>query len=412
MKSLIKSVLLIGSGILISLGLLYGYSVIFKSAAGDSSAESLRFVPIEPGDAVISHISGEVYIIREEQMITPRPGDAVREGDVIKVVNDSWCQIHIVGKATMRLRSNTLVRIQKLLSSSRDTDFRTELLTGSMIYKVDRLESTDNLEVVAQEKIFRVEGTEFFIEAFTGGSRVAVREGKVAVLEQAENLDENLLGTVSPGNSLDLRGWKQSDPLPGIKAMEPDQLNTIEEEGPTELFRQRENLIYLEMTTRPTGAEIYINGRLTGRNILKGLYPGAETLEITTRKRGYRDSRLEIKPADLTDSAIIIDLEPLGLNESLEMEEKESWPLSIDGLKAEYEREKQNIISGFENRIEENRKTIDTLNSQSMNLESDIRGLKKTNSQLQKELAKSLEDQKKLRELLLQIQELSEQPDN
>ncbi len=408
MKSILKSVLLVASGILISLGLLYGYSVLFKNAALPSSVESLRFVPIEPGDAVISHISGEVYLIREEKMIAPRPGDAVREGDVIKVVDDSWCQIQIVGKATMKLRSNTLVRIQRLLSSGRDTDFRTELLTGSMIYKVDRLEATDNLEVVAQERIFKVEGTEFFIEAFAGGSRVAVTDGKVAVLDRTDPQDEKLIASVTPGNSLDLKEQKEGT-ISGTRPISSEEEGIILNEGPFELNRVKEELIYLEITTVPRGADLYINGRLAGKNALDGLYPGAETLQITARKRGYRDSRLDIKPGDLTDPVIILSLTPLSLEESLQSEQEGGWPLSAAGLKADFEREKQNLIDGFSSRIEENQQTINSLNSRSMGLEDSIRKLEKSNTQLEKELKQSQEDQKKLRELLIQIQELSGQ---
>jgi len=406
MKSLIKSVLLIASGILISLGLLYGYSVLFKNAAGETSNESLSFMPIEPGDAIISQISGEVYIIREEKTMTPRPGDAVKEGDVIKVVDDSWCQIHIVGKATMRLRSNTLVRVQKLLSNNRDMDFRTELLTGSMIYKVDRLASTDNLEVVAQEKIYKVKGTEFYIEAFSvGGSRVVVREGKVAVLDGTDSQNETLISTVTPGKTLDLRNWNRKDELPELREMDPEEKKIIDLEGPTELFRQRANLVFLDISSMPEGAELYINGRLTGSNTVIGLYPKAEVLKITARKRGYRDSHLEIKPEDLNNSIIQIPLTPLSLDESLKSEKEESLPVSVTGLKAEYEREKAALNS----KIEKKQQTIKDLNRQNSQLENDLKDLKKTNSQLQKERSQSLEEQKKLRELLQQIQQLSDQ---
>jgi len=406
MKSLIKSVLLIASGILISLGLLYGYSVLFKNAAGETSKESLSFVPIEPGDAIISQISGEVYIIREEKTMTPRPGDAVKEGDVIKVVDDSWCQIHIVGKATMRLRSNTLVRVQKLLSNNRDMDFRTELLTGSMIYKVDRLASTDNLEVVAQEKIYKVKGTEFYIEAFSvGGSRVVVREGKVAVLDGTDSQNEALISTVTPGKTLDLRNWNRKDELPELREMDPEEKKIIDLEGPTELFQKRANLVFLDISSMPEGAELYINGRLTGSNTVIGLYPKAEVLKITARKRGYRDSHLEIKPEDLNNSIIQIPLTPLSLDESLKSEKEESLPVSVTGLKAEYEREKAALNS----KIEKEQQTIKDLNRQNSQLENDLKDLKKTNSQLQKERSQSLEEQKKLRELLQQIQQLSDQ---
>jgi hypothetical protein len=410
MKSLLKSVLLILSGVIISLGLLYGYSVIFKTAAGDYIEESLRFVPIEPGDAIFSQISGEVFVIREEKILTPKAGDGIREGDVIKVVNDSWCQIHFVGKATMNLRSNTLVKIQRLLSSTKDTDIRTELLTGSMIYKVDKLELSDNLEVIAQEKIYRVEGTEFFVEAFTnGGSSVAVKEGKVAVLLSGAQ-DEAFIKSVPPGFSLDLNDWKKGTEPPDLNKLTQEQIRLFEKEGPGLPFVNKEELIYLEIVTEPAGAEVYINGRLTGRGRLSGLFPGDKILKIIVRKRGYEDKNENVTPGKLESSNLLFQLEPLGLDESLKSESMTAWPDPLKEIKARYEKEFQTLSSGFSSKIEETAETIKNLKNLSMNLESDIKGLKRTNSDLENQLEKSQEEQKKLRELLIQIQELSEQP--
>ena len=313
MKSLVKSLLLITLGILIASALLYGYSRIFDTPS--QRDESLQYVPVQPGDAVISRISGEVYIIREEKMITPRAGDAIREGDVIKVVDDSWCQVHISGKATMNIRSNTLLKVQKLLTGSRDIDIRTELLTGSMIYKVDRLEATDNLEVLAQKKIYRVEGTEFIVEAYSEGSRVAVREGHVAVL--TEENEETPLDVLPAGKSLDLRAWEDSTPLPERRDLTPKDKRIFEEELPELRAEGLEQLVYLEIESEPAGAQIYLDGRLSGRQGLSGLFSPDEELQILARKRGYQDVNLKVTPKELNSSRIILKLDPLSLEESL-----------------------------------------------------------------------------------------------
>ena len=289
MKPLVKSLLLIALGILLAVALLYGYSRIFNTPS--QRDDTLQYIPVQPGDAVISRISGEVYIIREEKMITPRAGDAIREGDVIKVVDNSWCQVHISGKATMNIRSNTLLKVQKLLTGTRDIDIRTELLTGSMIYKVDRLEATDNLEVLAQKKIFRVEGTEFIVEAYSEGSRVAVREGHVAVLLEDE--EETPLELLPAGKALDLRGWEESEALPASRELGSRDRRIFEEETPTLRSDDQEQLVYLEIKSEPAGAQIYLDGRLSGRQGLSGLFSPDDELVVLARKRGYQDVSLK-----------------------------------------------------------------------------------------------------------------------
>lgn len=412
MKSIVKSILLVLVGALVAGSLLYGYSFFIKSAG--TVDDSLSFVEIEPGDAVISHISGEVYLIREEIVLIPRPGDAVIEGDIIKVVDDSWCQVHFVGKATMNLRSNTLIKIQKLLTSTKDIDVRTELLTGSMIYKVDRLSATDNLEVQAQEKIYRVEGTEFYIEAFAdGGSRVSVQEGKVAVLQETGE-EERLLKTVPGGQSLDLKQWKEGTPLPEIEEISPSDVKIFKEESPALFDMTEKTLVYLEIRTLPQGAQLYLDGRLNNSGNLTGLFAPDETLNILARKRGYRDINMKLLPGEQRSSAVILKMEPLGLEESLKEESEAPQTESLEELKARFETESEEITDIFKKQIRESELQLEEMKSLSLSLQNDINNLKGNNSELsdekiklEEELEKSLAEQEKLKQLLLQIQELS-----
>ncbi|MDC7233680.1 MAG: FecR domain-containing protein [Spirochaetales bacterium] len=414
MKSIIKSILLILAGALTAGALLYGYSYFIRTAGPADGAESLSFVEIKPGDAVISHISGEVYLIREEKMITPRPGDAVQQGDIIKVVDDSWCQIHFVGKATMNLRSNTLLKIQKLLTSTRDIDVRTELLTGSMIYKVDRLNATDNLEVLAQEKIFRVEGTEFYIEARTdGGSRLSVREGTVAVLSDTENRDQ-LLDSVSEGETLDLRGWEEGTPLPAVRSLNSGERRIFEEESPAPPTDSREKLAALRIKTEPPGAQLYLDGRLSSSGTLNGLFSADKPLTILARKRGYKDLNMKLIPSEQDGSEIILKLAPLSIEESLKYEADTPAGESIEELKARFESESETLTAGFNRQIRESEAKLKEMEALSSSLQQTIAGLEGNNRtyiaekrELQEQLDRSLEEQEKLRQLLLQIQELS-----
>ncbi len=409
MKSLLKSLSLVFLGLVIAGALLYGYSRIFNTPS--ERDDTLQYVPVQPGDAVISRISGEVYIIREEKMLTPRAGDSIREGDVIKVVDNSWCQVHISGKATMNIRSNTLLKVQRLLTGTRDIDIRTELLTGSMIYKVDRLEATDNLEVLAQKKIYRVEGTEFIVEAYSEGSRVAVREGHVAVLLEEDR--EAPLEILPAGKSLDLRGWESRTPLPESRELGLRDKKIFKDETPSLGSSGQTRLVYLEIETEPTGAQIYLDGRLSGRQGLSGLFSPDEELLLLARKRGYRDVSLKVTPKDLRSSRILLKLDPLSLEESLINETGRTAEPDIEELKARFE-EAEDLNSSFKSQIRESEARLEELNTLSrslkndlMTLEGDNSALRQEKSDLEKELEASIQEQEKLKNLLIEIQKLS-----
>lgn len=412
MKSVIKSILLIFTGALAAAGLLFGYSYFVQSIGLGEGDETLSFVEIEPGDAVISHISGEVYIIREEKILSPEPGDAIREGDVIKVVDDSWCQVHFVGKATMNLRSNTLLRIQKLLTSTKDIDVRTELLTGSMIYKVDRLSVTDKLEVLAQEKIYRVEGTEFYVDS-DGGSRVSVREGKVAVLLKQEN-EEQLIRMVPAGESLDLGSWKQGEELPENRSLSSADKTIFDQESPRLLEGSPDSLVYLEIKTSPGDAQLYLDGRLNSKGHLSGLFDPAKPLNILVRKRGYRDLVRRVIPGEMAASRMTLTMEALGLEESLREESETPPPESMEELKARFEAESETLKDDFSRQILASRSRLKEMEDLSLRLQREINSLEGSRlllsdekRELETRLKESQEEQEKLRQLLLQIQELS-----
>ena len=410
MKSIVKSIILLLAGALTAGALLFGYSYLVRNIEDNS----LGFVEIEPGDAVISHISGEVFLIREEKMIVPKPGDSVRQGDIIKVVDDSWCQVDFVGKATMNLRSNTLVEIQRLLTNSRDIDVRTELLTGSMLYKVDRLNATDNLEVRAQERIYRVEGTEFYIESHAGaGSRVSVREGTVAVLQTAEGGSEEIISRVPAGESLDLTGWEAGAPVPENSSLSSQDRELFKKESPS-VQENAARLVYLEITARPEGAQLYQNGRLSRSGRLSGLFDPDTPLTLLARKRGYEDLSLKITPGELESSKVVLQMKALGLRESLQEEADNEPGESPEEMKERYDRELESLSDDFSDRIRESSQRLNELQTLSSSLEAEISRLSGDNSSLAEEkkaledrLDESLEEQRKLRELLIQIQELS-----
>ena len=403
MKKYLKSFSFFIAGVLLSAGLLYFYAETLFGSPGDPAEADLPAAvrPAEPGDAVITRISGEVFLIRNDEMIQPLPGDEVQQGDVIKVVDDSLCQVRFAGTASLHIRSNTLVRIRKLLSGSKDADIRTELLTGSMIYKVEELGDSENLQILAQERIYRVEGTEFMVQALSGGrTALSVLGGKVSVLSVDSNSNEVFLKSVEANEKLVL--GKGEAEVPDTQSLGREEQKIFEEESPEEFSVQRDDLIFLEISSRPAGAQIYIDGRLNGRSEASGLFLPDQEITILVRKRGYRDKSQRVIPGELENRRLILELSPLGAEQTLKEETiftAEESP--VDQLKRRHLEELADMRSSFTQKLARADSTTASLRKSESFLTDE-------NIKLEEELAKSRKESEKLRELIKQIQELAD----
>ncbi len=403
MRQAVKSLSFFISGVLLAAGLLYFYSdTLFNrpdSESGTSGPEKIR--PAEEGEAVITRISGEVYIIRAEKMIIPLPGDRVQEGDIIKVVDDSLCQVSFAGTASLKIRSNTLVKIRKLLSGNKDADIRTELLTGSMIYKVEELMNSENLQILAQERIYRVEGTEFMVQALPGGRTVvSVLDGMVAVLTLDDNQKETLLKSLEPMEKLELK--KDETEIPEVQAFTLNDEEVFRSESPDDVAVEREDLVYLQILSSPEGAQIYINGRLNGYSEVSGLFLPDTELTILLRKRGYRDESFRLLPGELEDSRLIVEMQPLDWEDTLEEEEAlNKTDPAVEEMRLRHQKELTELRTSFTRKLAEAQEQSDSLKKSETFLAQE-------NMNLESELADSREETRKLRELIKQIQELAD----
>lgn len=399
MKPFLKSSLIFLTGVLLAAGLLYFYADhLFDSPEGaEAGALPGKAAAARLGEAVITRISGEVYLIRGEAMLTPSPGDLLREGDVIKVVDDSFCQVHFAGTAGLRIRSNTLVRIRRLLSGSKDADIRTELLTGSMIYKVQELKAGENLEILAQDRIYRVEGTEFMLQVLPENrTALSVLSGRVALFSPGP--EEAFLGALEARQST---VTSREDPAFETGPLSPADEALFREELPSYLPIEQEGLVFLQIAGRPEGAQIYLDGRLNGRTRVEGLFPAERELTVLLRKRGYRDETRRVVPGALEGGRLAVALTPLGEAETLEEESRrDDRDPVVEALRQRHREEKERLRSSFSRQLaaaEEETRLRERAEAE----------LKREKSGLEEALAASREESDKLRRLIKQIQELA-----
>lgn len=362
-------------------------------------------------EAIITALSGEVFILREDEIFEAETGTALLAGDIIKVVDESFCQIQFSTTASARLRSNSIVKIRQILNMSKTPDIKTEILTGTMLYKVNKLRNGEKLEVKSEDKIYSVKGTTFLVDRNSDGTLLIVDEGLVSVTKE-----NNPTNPVETGAGQEYFAGNLSPITPSSKEMmaEKNDMKILDLAG------EKGSLIRTELVTVPPDAQIYVNGYLSGQGSYKGIYPVGEEVIVLVRKRGYKDKVLTINSQSDMEYRIILDPE----SSDPEILEKERAISSESNALNKLKRE----LASRTTRLKEVEQLIVVLKGENSELNSRValaeNKLRRTSGQLQQlqqqktDLAEQIKDlqrqldestarENKLRELIKQIQEIS-----
>ena len=368
-------------------------------------------------EAFITAISGEVYVLRNDEILQAEIGESLFAGDIIKVVDDSFCQVQFSDVAAAKIRSNTVVRIKNIFNLDKSTDIKTEILTGSMLYRVNKLSEGEKLEVKSEDRIFSVRGTTFLVDRNSEGTYLVVDEGLVAVSVK-DGMDDSQSATA--GSEIFIGSGSETEVLSEISTKnnlimnESDNLNILGIEP------EKDILIQTGIVTIPSDSQIYVNGILSGKGTFTGLYPKEEELTFLIRKRGYEDKLLSVKAT--TDLEYTIYLDPQKTDEQvLETERAMSTEDSkLEKLQRELESRTNRLIevealilelkeknSSMESDRSTSENRMRRMTSQIQELEQIKTDLTTEISELERKLNESTAREDKLRELIKQIQDLS-----
>ena len=108
MKQLIRTVLVFLIGMIIAAIGVYFYFDMTSAPKETRKLNPLSLTGEE--EAFITAISGEVFILRDDSIIEAETGTALYAGDIIKVVDESFCQVQFSTVASARHFFVSLVR--------------------------------------------------------------------------------------------------------------------------------------------------------------------------------------------------------------------------------------------------------------------------------------------------------------
>ena len=419
MKQIIRTAIIFLIGLITASIAAYVYFNITGSEKEVRQLEPFSLTGEE--EAFITAISGEVYILRDESILTAEIGEALYAGDIIKVVDESFCQVQFSDVAAARIRSNTIIKIKNLFNLDKTVDIKTEILTGSMLYRVNKLSEGEKLEVKSDDRIFSVRGTTFLVDRNSEGTYLIVDEGLIAVSVK-EGAEESM--STGAGEELFIETGSESEYLSEISSANRQIMNESEILNILTVESENDKLIKTGIVTVPGDAQIYVNGILSGKGAYTGLFPREEELTFLVRKRGYEDKILSVSA--VTDLEYTIYLAPEGTdNEALNTERsRNTEDNNMNKLRRELQyrnerlqeveelilelKERNSLLESdsgtSENRIRKMTGQIQELEQQREDLTTEI-------SDLGRKLGESTAREDKLRELIKQIQDISSSDD-
>lgn len=167
-----------------------------KEVLSSKEAPSKKALPervkiSEQFQALITFLSGEVYVSRDsgewkEAVI----GESLKQGDSLRVDEDSYCEVQFGNTATIRIQQNTEVRLKDILLQMRLTKVKVALTAGAVLCKVRKLSKNDRFKIQTPSVICGVRGTQFVVRfSRSKGTVVAVKRGRVAVLPAVLDVD-------------------------------------------------------------------------------------------------------------------------------------------------------------------------------------------------------------------------------
>jgi ferric-dicitrate binding protein FerR (iron transport regulator) len=142
-------------------------------------------------DAVLETADGYTYRTAEGKTIPIDAGERIRPGEIVRSSASSGGTIALGDGSQVEMRAGSELWLERA-----DDDIRIHLKTGSVIVSAARQAPGRHLYVQTKDVTVSVVGTIFLVKADDDGSRVAVIEGAVRVLQGTQEND------LQPGEQL------------------------------------------------------------------------------------------------------------------------------------------------------------------------------------------------------------------
>jgi hypothetical protein len=423
MKSSEKIIIILG--VLTVLGLAALVTVfLIKAPPTENARVTLSALKApSPDQALITFLSGRVYVYRGREWKAAGIGDFLEAEDYVRAFADAYCEIQFGDGSVVAVQENTLLKMSQVFHGDQGLDIELDLKLGTVLCSVEKLAGNSRFTVKSETLAFGVRGTKFFVQKRQGKTLVAVEEGKVAVLSPETGAEKLLVGDKQEVEIDDTKG--SPGELKDLSALSESQLELINK---LKLLPLKEKyiieLVKIAVVANPLDAEIYLGGQRVGYGVYAGLFPAGTELAFTVKHTGYVEKSFSVTAEKGGDSEYRVKLvlaEPMaglaGENVSVDLkaladELKDNIELLKNKLQiTEAEKEK------FRGKMQELNDDLKKLSQKDSELEIQVKQLRDEKTKLQQDLKVINEEMKSLQteldqknELLRSIHEQSGKP--
>lgn len=142
--------------------------------------------------ATVSMVYGDVKVRNIGVLKDIEIGYQLSDGDIITTSSDSECEIQIVGKGVVKVKENSEVSFNELVSTvNNNKENIVELMKGNVRIAVKKLSEGEEFKVKTEAAVAAVRGTVFSVSFYQDkGAEVVVAEGKVAVSVNSKAIEQ------------------------------------------------------------------------------------------------------------------------------------------------------------------------------------------------------------------------------
>lgn len=159
---------------------------VVQAVVEEEELETLDIPEID--HALVTFITGDAYIVEdgvEDGGVLADIGSFLGAGESLEV-ETGYAELQIGDIGTVRVQEASTVRLDDIVLSTQGSSVDIRVVQGSVLNKVERLAGTDSYEVRTETAVMGVRGTQFGVNVGASGeTRVAVREGRVAMVPPA-----------------------------------------------------------------------------------------------------------------------------------------------------------------------------------------------------------------------------------
>ncbi|MFW5828188.1 MAG: PEGA domain-containing protein, partial [Alkalispirochaeta sp.] len=196
--------------------------------------------------ALITFVTGDAWLDRDGDEFLADIGDYLQPGEALRV-DSGYVELQAGDLGSVRVQENTAIRLDDIVLDPQGGSFDLRVVSGSVLNKVNRLAGNDSYEVRTETAVMGVRGTEFGIDVDeASGTRVAVREGRVAVVPPAadpQRLRERAAQTGESAEAVEAAIRRFEDQAPVLEPNEETSLTEEDNESAEESVREIETVI-------------------------------------------------------------------------------------------------------------------------------------------------------------------------